>query len=296
MLGTNEFTIVEYLAEKAKPEWVYETVKAKTTKSRAERPTRYAIRKKKGLAKSSILVAVRALEDRNLVRAVAQRRWGRRAFRQELALTFVGCVFYLAELAKKPTRHNQNVVTSLAERYGKSLEYAPFMAFQKIDEALDRQGSEIFCAVAQDLVNYPPYADWNLVTFKQSQARKYLKLWERRARKLNTSEERLKHPQARRRLKRWQRQAGELKASQERLWMKEFAMHLLSDLQETYPPIFSSELNSFYKHLLQERITRKREDLENETKQLRRLDSVIRPMDKTESYRPVEVQTDKRSA
>jgi hypothetical protein len=216
-------------------------------KSIAENPdfTMHKIGRRLKLNSSSVLFLVKQLESRNLIRLTRGEEWRKTGhFQRALALTFIGSLCYLARLDKRKR------VTEALEFLGDSLPYPPFADFRGINMALEEHGTETYIAIAQLVIDYPPYADWNSVTFKQPYPRKAWKLWEKRA--------------------------GESKARQERSWMDQFAMHLLSDLRTAYPPVASPKLNSYYTALLQDRIRRKQKELENDTTEFQRLNSVIR--------------------
>jgi hypothetical protein len=217
--------------------------------------TMYKIRQQLHLRSSSVLFLTRQLTERNLARAIREQTWRTGGRRRELVLTFVGIVLYLDKLEKSKTR-NPEILRALLEHYGRILDYPPFSEVEKIDVGVTTKGAEGLCSIASLLtrgLGEPPSCPWNLVTFEHPQTKRLRALW------------RIDENQIRR-----------LKAEQEKLWMDEFAMLLLAWHFPEYGPIHSSRLNSFYKQLLEERISRMRQDLGKMTQLLRDIDTRIR--------------------
>ena len=222
--------------------------------------TMYEISKEIKLGAPSVLHLFKGLQARNLIRAVTETPWrtGDGKLRRELALTFVGCVFYLVDL-EKSKRSDAQKMTSLASNYGEMLDYPPFLEYDELDSALDNKDATEFCTIASFLLTRPggpPECSWNKMTFKYvKNQKKFLSLWSKD-------------------------EMERAKKEQERLWMNEFAVLLLSPSLPVRRAVHSPKLNSFYKGVLEERIHAMQAEIDETMKLLHDVDERLRPRER----------------
>jgi hypothetical protein len=225
------------------------------------------------LQSSTVRFLVRELEERNLIRCAVEEKWRTGFTRKEFELTFLGCVFFFAEMEREKNR-NTKIEVDLAENYGRTCEYPPFEEYEKIDKALRGKAHEVFGSVARWLLegpDGPPRCVWNAVTLKHPLVKRLGKSW----------------PETRDR-----EAVADQKRKQEELWKNEFAAVLFERLKPR--AIWGSpKLNSFYKTLFRERkevITQELERIEELLRKNGTIDSRIRSMEKPEWYGEPRVQ------
>jgi hypothetical protein len=207
------------------------------------------------LESSSVQFLVGGLVDRNLLGVVSQEKWRTGLPRKEIALTFVGIIFYLDALERPKRSQNRyrGIVRKMLQSYGEHERYAPFTQFDEVDQVTKGQAVDTFCSYATVLltaVNQIAYAEWNYYTFKNS----FKWLVKMPIDKIENAEE--------------------LRKKQEDTWKEAFGKLLLEWVfKRAYPQVWTinKNLNLFYTEMLQKQEEMKRKELEAIKEDLHRL-------------------------